>query len=430
MTVAEMFSEFISNLRISNAETISLRYGEITAAINKCFRDTESKTANRLQVGSFGRNTAIDGVSDLDMLYIMPASSWSDYNDENGPERILNKTREAIRNRYPSTEVRVDRCVVAVSYADFDIEVQPVFEQDDMSYKYPDTYDKYWKITMPREEMDAIDNMDSNKNESLRNLCRMVRAWKNKQNFAIGGLLIDTLAYNFFKQTQEYDKISYSCYDLLSRDFFKYLSNEPKQDYYHAPGSNQRVKVKQAFQDVADDAYKLCLEAINVEKQKNVNEKWKKLYGRSFPANTDTSSSIVSRYNFKNTEEFIEDSYCVDIKYNLKINCDVSQNGFREHTLREMLRNFIPLLAKKELLFRVVKIDVPFPYQIKWKVLNRGEEAERRNNIRGQIVDDDGQQEKTEKTNFKGDHEVECYAIKGNVVVARDRILVPIKNNE
>lgn len=37
MSVADMFSEFIGNLVIINAETISLRYGELTTALNKQF---------------------------------------------------------------------------------------------------------------------------------------------------------------------------------------------------------------------------------------------------------------------------------------------------------------------------------------------------------------------------------------------------------
>ena len=44
MSVAKMFAQFIDNLAIANATTISARYGELTAALNKAFRDTESKT--------------------------------------------------------------------------------------------------------------------------------------------------------------------------------------------------------------------------------------------------------------------------------------------------------------------------------------------------------------------------------------------------
>lgn len=50
MSVAEMFTDFLANLAIANADTISLRYGELTAALNKASRDSESKEANSLQV--------------------------------------------------------------------------------------------------------------------------------------------------------------------------------------------------------------------------------------------------------------------------------------------------------------------------------------------------------------------------------------------
>ncbi|WP_142887505.1 SMODS domain-containing nucleotidyltransferase, partial [Klebsiella pneumoniae] len=110
MTISEMFSGFISNLSINNAETISSRYGELTTALNKQFRDTESNTANTLQVGSFGRKTGIRGISDLDMLYIMPKSKWDNYKDGKQLE-LLQDVKSAILKRYPTTKVRVDRLV-------------------------------------------------------------------------------------------------------------------------------------------------------------------------------------------------------------------------------------------------------------------------------------------------------------------------------
>nr|WP_213935285.1 nucleotidyltransferase [Serratia marcescens] len=84
MSIADIFQRFLRNLAVDNAQTISDRYGEITCVLNKKFRDTESKTANTLQVGSYGRYTAIKGISDLDMLYIMPKSEW----DGNPPEKL------------------------------------------------------------------------------------------------------------------------------------------------------------------------------------------------------------------------------------------------------------------------------------------------------------------------------------------------------
>lgn len=427
MSVSDMFSEFIANLAISNTETISTRYGELTAALNKQFRDTESKTANTLQVGSFGRKTGINGISDLDMLYIMPKTKWDDYK-AGGQLKLLQGVKDAILKRYPSTKVRVDRLVVTVTYTNFHVEVQPVFEQDDKSYKYPDTKNGgSWKITKPREEMDAVANLDTDKNSNLRRLCKMVRAWRNKHGVGMGGLLIDTLAYNFLKSTSEYDDKSYISYDWFSRDFFKYLSELPEQNEYAAPGSRQRVKVNKQFQRRAKKAYNLCLKAIEAEGQNNVNEKWKEVYGRPFPAAQKEMAEALATQAWKNTEEFIEDKFQVDIRYQLKIDCEVMQRGFRKFFLRDILRLNIPLRSDKKLKFWVSELpQVNSPSKIYWKVLNRGEEARHRDCIRGQIVLDGGRQERDESSNFRGDHIVECYLVENETVVAKDRIHVPI----
>lgn len=430
MTVSEMFSGFVSNLAITNTDTISARYGELTSALNKQFRDTDSKTTNTLQVGSFGRRTGINGISDLDMLYIMPKGKWDKY--KNGKQlSLLQDTKKAILKRYPSTKVKVDRLVVTVTYTNFHIEVQPVFEQDDQSYYYPDTKNGgSWKTTKPREEMDAVALMDSVKNSNLRRLCKMARAWRNQHGLGMGGLLIDTLAYNFFYQTNEYDSRGYAYYDWLSRDFFLFLSEQPEQNEYAAPGSRQRVKVKKKFQRKAKKAYNLCLEAIDAEDQKNVNDKWKKVYGRPFSAGAgdDAHKTLdeATKLSWDNTEEFIEDKYPVDIREFLRIDCEVKQDGFRELFLRHMLTRRIPLKVKKSLRFYVTEISVAPPLELHWKVLNRGEVARRRDCIRGQIVPDDGNMQKKETTDFSGRHFVECYCVKDGVVVAKDHINVPI----
>jgi len=437
MTVSEMFSGLLDNLKVDNADQISLRYGEITSSLNKKFRDTESKTANTLQVGSYGRWTAIKGISDLDMLYIMPKGKWDTY--KNGKQsQLLTDVKDAIKARYPNTNVRVDRLVVTVTYTNFHVEVQPVFEESDDNgesfFKYPDTYyGGRWKVTKPRQEIAAMKEFVDQKNKNLRRLCKMARAWKNKHGVAMGGLLIDTLVYNFLKSTSDYDEKSFMYYDWMSRDFFKYLMEQPDQDHYKALGSGQNVKVKKKFQKKAKKAYELCLKAIDAEKESGLHKKWKKVFGRPIPDAVEVAKGATQEsffFSWDNTEEFIEDHYRVDIRHHLKIDCDVLQNGYRENTLRNMLLKRLPLFPSKKLTFKVTEIEVPPPYHIEWKVLNRGEVAQRKNQIRGQIVQDDGHQQKIEHTRFRGAHLVECYVIKNNVVVAKSRIDVPIASGD
>jgi len=434
LSIADTFKQFLSNLAVDNAQTISDRYGEITCALNKKFRDTESKTANTLQVGSYGRHTAIKGISDLDMLYIMPKGEWDNYKD-GCQSKLLSDAAAAIRARYPGTTVKVDRLVVQAVYSNFRVEAQPVFEQDDGSFKYPDTYNGgTWKITKPREEIQAMSEFDTQKNKNLRRLCKMARAWKNKHGVGIGGLLIDTLAHNFLNSTSDYDDKSYLYYDYMSRDFFAYLKELPKQDYFAALGSGQRVKVKKNFQRKAKKAHELCLKAIEAEGKDNQNDKWRAVYGRLFPAAEKMQKAVLADragHSVRMTEEFPEDVFAaVDIRNNIRIDCQVEQNGFRPASLREMLRNRTLLMPRKKLIFSVVETDIPGSYGLFWKVLNRGQEAINRDCIRGQIVADEGHKRNVEHTNFKGDHLVECYALVDGVVVATDRIHVPISANQ
>ena len=168
MNISDAFSSFLDNLKIDNYETICNRYHELTSALNKHFRNTDSDTDYTLQVGSFGRKTGIKGISDLDMLYIMPKSKWNDYR-ANGQLRLLQETKKAILNRYPKTDVRVDRLVVTVRYTNFKFEVQPVFEQEDESFQYPDTKNGgTWKSTKPRKEIEAINEKNKEKKRQLK----------------------------------------------------------------------------------------------------------------------------------------------------------------------------------------------------------------------------------------------------------------------
>jgi hypothetical protein len=80
----------------------------------------------------------------------------------------------------------------------------------------------------------------------------------------------------------------------------------------------------------------------------------------------------------------------------------------------------------KSLKFWVVDHNVKGTYHTYWKVLNRGPEAIRLNKIRGQIETDAGSNIKKERSDFRGEHVVDCYAVQDGVVVAKDRIHVPI----
>lgn len=292
MGLADWFSDFCSNIQVQDGWTISFRYKAITRRLNADFWDTNSETSHSLYVGSYGRNTAIQGFSDLDMIFELPSALYSQYDKYswNGQSALLQAVRNSIQKTYPNSSIGGDGQVVVVSFQDgITFEIVPVFANTAGSYTYPDSNGGgSWKTTNPRSEIEAIRTRNNSCNGNLVQLCRMMRAWKRKWDVPVGGLLIDTLAYQFIDNWSYKDK-SYLYYDYLSRDFFRFMADQDSgKEYWKAPGSGQYVYGKGLFQWKATRCYNISLEAIanetaNPKREWSAKQNWREIYGTSFP---------------------------------------------------------------------------------------------------------------------------------------------------
>ncbi len=431
---AALFKAFRDNIAVGNAEEISVSYAEITKRLNKDFWEQDSDLYHRRQVGSYGRHTAIHGISDLDMVFELPWSTYEKYKAyaNNGPSQLLQAVRDSLKTRYPNTVIKGDGQVVCIEFAKYRVEVLPAFwDKDCDGYRFGDSNNGgSWKICKPIQEMDAIDARNDATNRNLKHVCKMVRAWKNTHGVSMSGMLIDTLVYNFFGQTDDYNTVSYGSYGELFVSLFSYLGNLDHQDYWAAPGSGQRVNTKGKFQSKAKKAAAKCQEALDANTDKKKAKLWREVFGRNFPLEIVSVQKAENFSEARDTrysgEQFIEDLFPVDISYSLDINSEVTNNGQPAGFLRELSKVFYWLPTGRGLRFYVEACEVPQPYTLLWKVRNVGPEAERRNLIRGDIVADLGKQERRESTDFHGEHFVEAYIIKNGVCVARDIIDVPI----
>ena len=292
MGLAEWFNTFCSDIQIRDGGTISNRYRAITRRLNSDFWNTNSATSHSLYVGSYGRSTAIEGFSDLDMVFELPFSLYYQYNNHagNGQSALLQEVRNSIRKTYPLSRIGGDGQVVAARFQDgITFEIIPVFLNGDGSYTYPNSKSRgSWKITNPRPEIEAIRTRNNACNGNLISLSRMMRAWKKKWNVPIGGLLIDTLAYQFIIGWKYKDK-SYLYYDRMCRDFFRFMKDQDKhQTYWRAPGSGQQVYRKGLFEGKATRCYNISLKALEHEsaspkREWSAKKKWMEIFGNSFP---------------------------------------------------------------------------------------------------------------------------------------------------
>src|ERR1051326_6225465 len=178
MGLADWFSTFCSNIQVNDGGTIATRYKAITRRLNTDFWTTTSDTAHSLYTGSYGRNTAIGGFSDLDMIFQLPYSEYLKYSSYqgNGQSALLQAIRKSIEKTYSTTSLRADGQVILVPFDDrITFEVVPAFVNNDDSYTYPDANGGgSWKLTNPKPEVTAIRARNDACNKNLVPLCRMM----------------------------------------------------------------------------------------------------------------------------------------------------------------------------------------------------------------------------------------------------------------
>lgn len=437
--LAESFEEFVESLELDNLDDINTKFKTITKRLNMSYYDgSTSEEDHGYKVGSLGRQTAIRGISDMDMLFVLPESKYEQYDnyEGNGQSALLQDVKKELRKRYSNEKiiVRGDGQVVVITFSNYEVEICPAFENDDGSFTYPDSNEGgKWKRTDPLVEIGESEYMIDHTHNHFKYICQMIRAWKNNIGFKMGGLLIDTLVHRFFHKYPAYVTVTYEDYLPLFKDLFTYLKEQNKeQNYWRALGSRQPVYDKhKTFISKAKKAYNKIKDLT--EESEELYEKLQEVFGVRFPVPVTVAKAEFSSYAHRSvsatTEQFIEHLFQVDIKYNLKIECEIKANGFRVGLLRRFIRDKKRLPLSRKLRFYIEENEFEekhrdAPYHIYWKVRNRGTEAVRRNCLRGEI--EKGNSEHEEVTSFNGEHFVECYIISNDVCVARDTIEVPI----
>ncbi|MBK2256671.1 SMODS domain-containing nucleotidyltransferase [Francisella philomiragia] len=290
MTISEKFQIFNKNIKISkdSQEKISSRYRQIIKRLNLDFWDSSSEIAHGIYVGSYGRDTDIH-VSDVDVLFWLPYSTYVQYNgyETNGQSALLQAIKKSLQKTYGTSYIKSDGQVIGINFTDgISFEIVPCFVNKDDSFTYPDTNNGgSWKVTDPRPEIQEINDKNIAWNYNLKRLCRMARAWKDEWNVDIGGLLLDTLAYDFLK-VWEYKNRSYTFYDWMMRDFFKYLKDQNENQYYwYSVGSRKKICSFNNFTYKSKRCYNIVLDAIEYENKSmpyTANIKWKEVFGNKF----------------------------------------------------------------------------------------------------------------------------------------------------
>ncbi|WP_317914682.1 nucleotide-binding domain-containing protein [Carnobacterium maltaromaticum] len=263
--------------------------------------------------------------------------------------------------------------------------------------------------------------------------CKSRSSWKYMPSGLVQTILCDE---KFATGYSRFDELFYYTMDAIVNRLEVYLEVK-------APVDDGRLLTNREEDYVRMENWKnrlkSSLKELNIlfEKECNYNDAttaWFNFFNHEYWENLGEHNLVENlNYNrlmeFDDTEEFIDDLFPIYEQYEVEIDCKVFGNGFSPMPISIYLERYAPIFQKFipynfSVTCNIKYTDCPSYDKVLWKVLNVGEEAQRRNNIRGQIKD----RGKTikETSNFMGSHYIECYLIRNETCVGIGHVNVPI----
>lgn len=430
--IEEQFAKFYENIKLTPAQkqdAIDKYTGVCKKLHDTYYPNVAYNGSTKLLIGSYGKHTSIRPARDVDVIFILPKDKFAQYDDNtsNKQSQLLQDVKAILETKYPNTPIKAFGKIVKIEFSEtkHDVELVPGWENDDGSFTIPDSENGgSWIVQRYREEIKAIAESDATTGKT-KFLIRLIKKWSDNCSANIRSFHIEQKVLSYFSagDRSEYDT------GKLVREFFQ---------YYHDTiiDSNLQSHLNTAY----NRAKKACDFQAN-EKIDDAIEEWVKIFGGDFPKTVKAIASeradvLIAELQKKYpaaSEEFLDRDYgipfAINPLYNVRVDVLINQDGWRSNMW--MLSNFKlkgwRITKNAKLIFSVVENNVPYPYQVKWKVRNFGEEAKGIDKLRGEISDDAGQEKKTENTLYHGEHYVECYIIKDNKCVATGSVFVPIQ---
>ncbi len=157
------------------------------------------------QFGSFTRGTMVGPMnedSDTDVMFVLDERSHGKWiTDENGSMNCLRAVKRALKEKYPQSDVSIDRNVVAVQFHDFTVEVAPAFRDQSGGYRIPDTYSegRSWIRTDPRGYKQRFDAVNQARGGNLQKVARVAKKFRQNKNVPVSAYHMEVMAYQYVR---------------------------------------------------------------------------------------------------------------------------------------------------------------------------------------------------------------------------------------
>lgn len=287
------FSQFQKVLELTDdkhkdAQGKAWRIGE---CLHRSYYEGEYKLGNVFLSGSYGKNTAIQPTSDIDLLYFLPLSAYFRFNayNGNGQSSLLQEVKGVLSQTYSRTDMKADGQVIVVDYDSYKFEVVPAFVFGNQIITCDTNNGGRWKIVDPFSEFNELDSVDKLSMGSARALIKYLKAWKRRYDVPLKSIILEVAACSFLKQWY-YLELSirygnpYYWHDWMVRDFFAYLLNF---DRAYLPGTGELVYFGDGWKLKTQSANEQAIQACIYEQADlplKAEGYWTNIFGSSYPS--------------------------------------------------------------------------------------------------------------------------------------------------
>jgi hypothetical protein len=172
--------------------------------------------------GSYARDTAINPVDDVDIIFVINPAYWPTVSGWPAPTTILDSFANAIRNRYPISSVFGQRRSVRLELNHLDIDVVPAIESsiETNVIWIPDRNASSWIKSSPRVHSTNATRVNTAQGGKFKPLVKLLKYWNSSlpstANFK--SFAIETMA------TRIFDNFTFDTLQKGMHYFFDYVA--------------------------------------------------------------------------------------------------------------------------------------------------------------------------------------------------------------
>ncbi|MGB3332093.1 MAG: nucleotidyltransferase [Mycobacterium sp.] len=145
------------------------------------------------ETGSLRHGTGVWFYSDVDYIVSLKGTRPT-------PTTALNNVRDALKDKFPQTTVRVSRPAVVTEFAagDETVESVPAYAASGGGYWIPDPTDtNAWMKTHPKDHNTWVNKVNQKHSGGAKKLARLAKVWKYKRNVPVSSCYLEMRAAKY-----------------------------------------------------------------------------------------------------------------------------------------------------------------------------------------------------------------------------------------